>query len=676
MTHRAPKTVLDTWSKARDVVDYVIVGAGTAGLALAGRLSEDRDITVLVIEAGHTGFGQESQIRRPNAVDYDSLNGSVLDWSYNTTSQSGLGDRKVSFAAYRTIGGNSAADYLVYTRPSKRDAEVMGRYGKTAPGSGGWGWNDVHSAMQSSVHFEPPEGIHWHNSAIIANATLAKKGPVFLSFPSNQAQIESVWSAAFDEVGIHEAPSPFRGQTNGWYIAPATIEKQWQHRSFSRSAYFDPIADKRSNLQILPNQTVTRIILDTASSEGNRRALGIEYAAHPSASRVLVTAKREVILSAGVVGSPALLQRSGVGAASLLRSHKINVVKDLPGVGQHLQDSAQASLRHSLKDDVVLPSYSDKPEYADTAVAMLTIKDVLGSADKALHFLANAEKERAKYIGDDKAETVKNGQTRTLTSLAKDLLQEKSNAGFGGQAVPAIKLSLSTVGNQLGLTASLQEVFSRGSVQIKSNDAFEYPDIDAGYMSHPADRELLVAALAYARKLAKTDALSKLIRKESTETRDVKSVSEWYSWLNEGVFKSPFPSLSRGGQHASSTCSMLPESDGGVVDSDLKVYGFSNLRVVDASVLPFSPSSGLLSHVYAIAEIAARKLKEDRKAGHAEPIDVCDYDDNEHEEHEEQPEVTKQKLVQEEHRFSAADEKFPQQKLSDDQDDREDDCEE
>ncbi|CAO1620112.1 unnamed protein product [Parajaminaea phylloscopi] len=628
--HQAPASVLDTWSKARDVVDYVIVGGGTAGLALAGRLDEDKDVTVLVLESGHGGYAQDAQIRQPNTVDYSSLAGSELDWSYNTTKQSGLGDRQVGFAAYRAAGGTSTSDHLTYTRPSQREAEVMGRYGKEAQGSGGWGWKDVHDAMDGSIHFEAPDAGEWSQSAGVANKTLARDGPVFLSMPSKHERIESVWLSAFQQAGIGAASNPFSGQTHGAHLAPATIEKHSKHRSFSRSAYFDPIAAKRSNLQILPDQTVTRVIVDDQNSKGERRVLGIEYAAHKDAPRVLVTAKREVIISAGVVGSPALLQRSGIGAKSLLASVKIDLVKDLPGVGQHLQDAPQASIQHDLQQGVVFPSSRDHHDYVDTAVAMLTLKDVLGASDKAKRFLANAEKESSKSDNTSAAQ-VQKGHAKTLTSLTRDLLAETSASGFTGDAKPAVRLSLSTVGNKLTLTASLQGAFSRGSVQIKSDDAFQSPDINTAYLSHPADRELLVAALAYVRKIASTDVLAKFVHQETGETNGLKSTSDWYSWLDNGIFSSPIPSYNRGGQHASSSCSMLSEADGGVVDSDLKVHGFTNLRVVDASVLPLSPSSGLLSHVYAIAEIAAKKIKADRKAGHAEPIDECDYEDEEHE---------------------------------------------
>lgn len=632
---RQPKAVLTSWNQAREVVDYIIVGGGTAGLTLAGRLSEDKDVTILVIEAGHSGYAQEDQIRQPNAIDYDSLTDSDLDWAFNTTSQTNLDNRQIPFAAYRTFGGSSAGNSLVYTRHSTREGQVAGRYSRELHRDG-WGWHDVQRAMDDAVHFDAPDGDGFSSSAKVANETLARGGPVFLSYPANHRHVEDAWLASFREIGVQSAKSPYQGQTVGAFVAPTTIEKLHKHRSFSRSAYYDPIADKRSNLQVLPDQTVTRVIFDDAGHDGKRRALGVEYAANKTAPRVHVTAKREVILSAGVIGSPQILQLSGVGAKGLLESRKIKVIKDLPGVGQHLQDASYVSIQFKPKHGFALPSSTNKPDYVDSAVSYLTLEDLVGSDAKANEFLARADKRTIHYSSKEDTAAVRQGRNKTLTSLTQDLLHAKSASGFTGDAKPAVKLSLSTTGDQVSLTAWVQGIFSRGSVQILSGDAFQYPGIDGGYLSHDADRELLLAGLGYARKLAATKSFGELVDSEHEDTQKLKSEADLSAWVNKTAFNFRTTDLGRAGHHASSTCSMLSEADGGVVDSDLKVWGFSNLRVVDASIIPISPSSGLVSHVYGIAEIAARKIKEDRRAGSAEPLEECEYEEEKGEAHADQ----------------------------------------
>ncbi|PWN48865.1 hypothetical protein IE53DRAFT_388931 [Violaceomyces palustris] len=628
------KAIATNWDQVADqVFDYVIVGGGTAGLALAGRLSEDPDTTVAVIEAGHAGYDKDDQLLTPNSAYLDSSVGTDYDWQYETTAQpnllslqDGKGGRKASWPRGKGLGGSSAINGLYYVAASKREHQAWGRLSGDLDT---WGWHNFRDAMRKSHRYHA-------NSVkelrpVIHNYTeiMGDSGPVCVTYPGVSYQPVLDWVPSLEEVGIHAARAPYDGENQGAFIAASTIDRATWTRSFSRNAYLDPIADKRSNLVVIPNQTATRIIF-SEDGEGDpnaeRRALGVEFAASKDSPRVVVTARREVVLSAGAIGSPQILQLSGIGRKELLKKRGIKLVKDLPGVGQNLQDHLASSIEYKPVPNMAMPARGNTSRlnsFVDSSVAYVTLEDLFGSEEEAEAFLSRARKASQVYMKEsDAPEPVKKGWKKQYDILLDDLLRKKSQNGFTGKSKGAIEILLGLSSGSIQIEAALQSPFSRGYVHITSSDPFEKPSINPNYLKHESDLELLRAGFKLARKVGRTSRLAKLTgANESSpgpKVGDGGKDEEWDRWIASVVGTE---------YHPSSTCSMLEEEEGGVVDSELKVYGTVNVRVVDASIIPFSLSSHLMSATYALAEIAADLIKECS----VEPIEECQYDDGEEE---------------------------------------------
>ncbi|CDW94017.1 hypothetical protein [Sporisorium scitamineum] len=601
--------IAKSYSKvANEVFDYVIAGGGTAGLALAGRLSEDPDVTVAVIEAGNSGYADDEALLVPSNAYFKTSVGSDLDWQYTTALQSKLQDasgnpRTASWPRGKVLGGSSAINGMYYVAASKREHQVWGRLsGDQAT----WGWHNLRDAMKKSTNFSPNTIQQLDSSIHNQTDFVGDNGPVSLTYPGVSYQPVADWVPTLAAIGISHANSPYDGENQGAFIATSTINGKSWDRSFSRNAYIDPIANKRKNLVVLPNQTVTRIIWDhDVDEDGRRRALGVEFAASSNAPRVHVTARREVILSAGAIGSPQILQLSGFGCKELLAKNNVTLVKELPGVGQNLQDHLSTSVAYTPAQGLVIPAASTNSKQAsfvDSSVAYVTLEKMYGTNETA-NFLKRAKQFSADYIksATNVPESVRRGWAKQYKFLLEDLLVPQSKNGFTGTAKGAMEMLLGiSNGASVLVETALQAPFSRGWVEIASKDPFAKPIINPNYLQHKTDVELMRSGVQLARKIGSTAPLSSVVASESTPGSTVTT--------DEAIDK--FVASTAGTEyHPSSTCSMLDEDDGGVVDSELRVYGTSNVRVVDASVIPISLSSHLVSATYAVAEVAAELIK-------------------------------------------------------------------
>lgn len=604
-----------------EVFDYVIAGGGTAGLALAGRLTEDPDVTVAVIEAGDSGYNDDVELLVPANTYFKSSVGTDLDWQYVTALQDKLEDasgnpRTASWPRGKVLGGSSAINGMYYVAASKREHQAWGRL---SGDQASWGWHSVRDAMKKSTNFSPNQIKQLDTSIRNQTEFLGDDGPVSVSYPGVSYQPVADWVPTLAAIGISHANSPYDGENEGAFIATSTINARDWERSFSRNAYIDPIANKRKNLVVLPNQTVTRIIWDTeADQEGNQRALGVEFAANSSAPRLHVTARREVILSAGVIGSPQILQLSGFGCKELLAKNNVTLVKELPGVGQNLQDHLSSMVTYSPASGLVLPTatnLSRQASFVDSSVAYITLEKLYGS-NETTNFLARAKQFSADYIksATNVPASVRRGWAKQYKYLLEDLLAPASKNGFTGTAKGAMEMLLGiSSGTTIQVETALQAPFSRGWVEIVSNDPFAKPTINPNYLQHESDVELMRSGIQLARKIGSTAPLSGLVSNETAPGAGVTTDQELDKYV---------ASTAQTEYHASSTCSMLDEQDGGVVDSELRVYGTANVRVVDASVIPISLSSHLMSATYAVAEVAADLIK----SCPLEVVDECDYD--------------------------------------------------
>ncbi|KAH9853236.1 GMC oxidoreductase [Lenzites betulinus] len=585
--------------------DFVIVGGGTAGLAIASRLSEDSNTTVLVLEAGDTGDAVADSINVPVNAYYSGLPGTSYDWQYTTAKQPNAGNRALSWPRGKVLGGSSAMNGMYHIRPSKIEVDTWaGLIGDNDK----WNWDALFTNMITSETFTPPSSDVQAAGNIMYNASSrGTNGPIHATYPGFMVPLVGNWTTTLSDIGVAVTSDAYGGQAWGAFIATSSINPANWTRSYSRSAYIDPLPP-RSNLAVLPNATATRIIFDTSNS-ANLTATGIEWAASASAPRQTIKVNKEVILAGGTIGSPHLLQLSGVGPSDVLKAAGVDVQLNLPGVGQHVQDhistevtwKTTAQTENSLRTQN-LAAGGNSPaflSFINSATAYVNVTDLLGFdfAPQFRQTIADELQSSLSSLVPSQDATVKKGYEAIYNATLNTLLTSP---------VGQIEILLSLTGGQVdgsntvSIQAALQHPFSQGQIYITSNDPFAPPVIDPQYLSHQADTILLREGLKLARKIGTTAPLSSAIGAEVTPGSAVQSDDDWDSWLANMIGTE---------YHPSGSCGMLPLELGGVVDADLKVYGLANVRVADASVFPIQFSAHLQAPTYGVAEQAARLIR-------------------------------------------------------------------
>ncbi|KAK7442422.1 choline dehydrogenase [Colletotrichum acutatum] len=361
--------------------------------------------------------------------------------------------------------------------------------------------------------------------------------------------------------------------------------------------YFKKIMN-RANLDILTGFQATKLLFNTGGEKP--RAMGVEYSTGSGLEVSRVEARKEVIISAGALNTPKLLQLSGIGPAPLTSKHGILSIIDLPGVGANLQDHpfglTIASLSTEIPGNYELENstfdaeqrdlyYSQrKGRWTDTiaeALAFIPLSNFTQS-DVTSRLLSTINSSTAQYLPQDTDQTVKNGYLQQVQQILR-MHQLNSTAG----------MELLYVDGGRSIVNILMHPLSRGTVAINSTDPFAPPVIDPRYLSHPYDGQVLVESLIFNRKLLATGQVQAL---GASETLPGVGTTSDYDILGfiKGVSSTEY--------HYAGTCAMLPRRLGGVVDSNLNVYGIDGLRIVDASIMPLLPSAHTQATVYAIAE--------------------------------------------------------------------------
>ncbi|KAJ2996760.1 hypothetical protein NUW58_g871 [Xylaria curta] len=547
------------------VYDFVIVGGGTSGLVVATRLSEYSKHNVLVIEAGadHTA---DPRVQIPAL--FDTLKDSDLDWKFKSEPQPALGGRAISLNQGKALGGSSAINAFVFVPPTQHLIDSWEELGNE-----NWNWDSLQPFF-SKAYTAPPRP-----DASSSTSNQAATGPVQTSFSGNLADlVRESWIDAFGAEHRLMPDDPFVNPTVGAFSCISSIHPEKKERSYSASAYYLPVRD-RENLHVLTDAEVTRIVFDNTKAGLPAHASGVEYKHQGTTS--IVYAKKEVILAAGALQSPKILELSGVGDAKLLNQLGIEVVVDLPAVGENLQDHAVASICFEAIDDVdtLDALVRQEPE----AVAQAMQEDLISKRDLA--YFEIAERTLLASNQPTAAYLVVSGQT------------PQSNGSLDASSASPLSGKFLTIG------AMLSQPLSRGSVHIKSNDHSSLPVIDPKYLSNPIDMELLAQHMLEIEKIASTPSLSKLLKQPLSRgdpASHLTTADEAKQYLRDRVISM---------WHVGSTCVMLPREKGGVVGTDLKVYGIDNLRVVDASALPTISTANLQSTVYAFAERASDIIK-------------------------------------------------------------------
>lgn len=519
--------------------DYVVVGAGSAGCVVAARLSENGRHSVLLLEAGprddylwiHIPIGYGKTMFHP-----------AYNWGFHTDPDPGMNGRKVYWPRGRGLGGSSSINGLIYVRGQPEDYD-----GWAALGNRGWGWRDVLPYFIRLEH--NTRGASEHHGA---------DGPLWCSdIPVKHELMEAIIRAG-EELGVPRTEDFNAGRQEGVGYYQLFTRNGW--RCSSAVAYLKP-ARNRANLRVEVNAHASGVVFE------GTRAVGVKYLQDGAAREV--RAHREVILAAGALQSPQLLQLSGVGPGALLQEIGIPVVHDLPGVGENLQDHLQLRLMYKVR----------KP---------ITTNDDLASWWRSLKIGLQWLATR----GGPLAIGINQG------GLFTRVLPESTR--------PDIQFHFATLSADLagakphpwpGCTFSVCQLqpSSRGRVRIRSRDAREAPSMQPNYLSTDLDRRCAVAGAKFARRLAGTAALAPYIDSEFRPGPDARSDEELLEFArNHGatIF------------HPSGTCRMGHDPLA-VVDDALRVHGVAGLRVVDCSIMPTVTSGNTHAPAVMIAEKAS-----------------------------------------------------------------------
>jgi choline dehydrogenase len=511
---------------SKNAFDYVVVGAGTAGCVMANRLTEDGKRSVLLLEAGPPDTNPWIHV----PIGYGkTMHHAVLNWGFWTEAAPNMNGRRIYWPRGRTLGGSSAVNGLIQIRGQPEDFDAW-----EAAGASGWNARQVEPYFQRSLEM------------------------VSVTRIADRSELVDAFIRGCDDLGI-PANDDFNGarQEGAGYLHLTTRNGR---RCSAATAYLKP-ARGRSNLTVRTGAHVSRILFE------GKRAVGVQY----GSEKMLAG---EVILSAGAIQSPQLLQLSGIGPVRLLSSLGIPVVADLPGVGENLQDHLALRLVYKCT----------KPITTNDALRNVWAKGLTG-----LKYVLSRRGPMA--IG-----------VMTAGMITRVLPDAKT---------PDIQFFLSTVSaEERGAEPHPFSAFtlvyypmrpeSRGSVRIRSREALQAPTIQPNYLATEYDRRIMIEGTKLARRLVGTPSLAPYVREEYKPGRAVASDAQILEAIRN---------TGSSGYHPVGTCRMGIDADA-VVDPRLRVRGVEGLRVVDASVMPLLVSGNTNAATFMIAEKAADVIRQ------------------------------------------------------------------
>jgi choline dehydrogenase len=530
--------------------DYVIVGAGSAGCVLANRLSADPGTSVLLIESGGTNRGFWVDV--PLGIPF--LHGNPrFDWRYDSSPEPHLDGRILRLPRGRGLGGSSAINGMVYVRGHASDYEQWRQMGNA-----GWGWEDVLPYFRRSEDYDRGASDTHGSGGELKVGTTPYRWPILDTY------MDAAEQAGYPRLADYNGG----GGAEGFALFETTIAngRRWStHRAFLEPAM------RRPNLKVVTDATVERLDFE------GRRAAGVTY--RQGGERYRAAARGEVILAAGAFGSPHLLQLAGIGPGALLARHGIDVVADLPGVGENLHDHWMLRVLHRVRNARTLNSFLKTPLHKAVLGAgyLLGLRSPMGAPVSLLTGFVRS---------DPSVETPDIQFQISIASYDK----------VGGPTHPW---------PGIGTSVCIARPTSRGHLRIVSPDADVRPEILNNFLATEEDRRIAVAGMRIVRRIVGQPAFGPFVPEEMMPSEAVASDEELLAYARR-TLGSVF--------HPVGTCRMGPDPMA-VTDERLRVRGIQGLRVVDASVMPTVTSGNTNGPVIMIAEKGADMIRQDARAG-------------------------------------------------------------
>ncbi|KAK1546207.1 GMC oxidoreductase [Colletotrichum paranaense] len=601
-TKELASTYLKTFDSIAEQYDFIVVGGGTSGLVVANRLSEDPEKTVLVVEYGD--FANTINVTVPYFATYDQ---SARLYNVTSVPQTHLGNRTSRLRIGAVVGGGSTVNGMAWDRGSEADYDAW-----EALGNPGWGWATLLKYFKKSSTFAPPMGEYVEKYGYEWTEDAYGDGPIEVGFPSWQWPESALMAQAWaQDIKVPTLKDGADGDNVGIAWLPQNSGGPNATRSTAETAYFNPVS-ARENLHLLIRHYGAAI-----KFEGNTTT-GVVIGSRDGSETKFVESGN-VVLAAGAVHTPQLLQLSGIGPEKLLKSLDIDVVVDLPGVGANFQDHPSIFMVYDFANDTSInPTLMNNETFYNESwaeyeanrtgphthawgnrVVFTSLQDLDPDNYETIADAVTAQ-DPLQYLPEVYAE---NPALLEGFSRQREILSQRFRN-------PKAGVMEFTWGGAETVPVALQKPLSRGTITINSTN----PDpgssspgaggaqVDFNTLSNPTDTLLLLRAVAKARAFMASPSVETLAAVEILPGPGVTSDAEIETLMRESWLSSSL-------DHPVGTAAMMPRELGGVVDSGLRVYGVEGLWVVDASVMPMLPAAHTQATVYAVAEYAADLIK-------------------------------------------------------------------